>query len=396
MRKLTIEDLELKGRKLLLRVDFNVPVQEGRVADDQRIVAALPTIRYALDHGASVILMSHLGRPKDEPSPEFSLRPVRDALAGHLGREVAFAEDCVGPAAEQAAAGLRPGGLLLLENLRFHAGEKKPDREPDFAERLAAHGDAYCNDAFGTAHRAHASMVAVAERFDRRAAGYLMAKEIDYFDRALSNPQRPFVTILGGAKVGDKIQLIDNLLRKVDTLLVGGAMAYTFLRSQGADVGTSRVEEDRLGLARDILDRAGREGVEILLPRDHVCGREFEAQTELQVTEGRDIPAGFMGLDIGPSTVEAFAGKIRQAGTLVWNGPMGVFEWERFATGTMAVARACVESGALSIVGGGDSAAAARKSGLADRFSHISTGGGASLELLEGKSLPGVAVLTDK
>jgi len=396
MNKLSIEHLELAGKRLLVRVDFNVPIDDGRVANDQRIVAALPTLRHALDRGASLILMSHLGRPKGQVKPEYSLAPVVDCLSGHLGREVRFVNDCVGPEAESVAAALKPGDVLLLENLRFHPGEQKPDKEPDFAERLARLGDSYVNDAFGTAHRAHASMVAVARQFEKRAAGFLMAKEIDYFDRALSDPERPFVTILGGAKVGDKIQLIENLLDKVDLLLVGGAMAYTFLAARGVAVGTSRVEEDRLDLAREILERASGKGVELLLPVDHVCGAEFDKSTEKHVIPSPEIPEGLMGLDVGPKTVETYAARIAGARTVIWNGPMGVFEWDAFAVGTLAIARACVESEALSIVGGGDSAAAAQKSGLASRFDHISTGGGASLELLEGKQLPGLAVLSDK
>jgi phosphoglycerate kinase len=313
-----------------------------------------------------------------------------------LGIDVAFSEDCVGPEVERAAAGLRPGQVLLLENLRFHAGEKKPDEEPEFAERLARLGDCYVNDAFGTAHRAHSSMVAVAERFERRAAGFLMAKEIEYFGRALSSPERPFLAILGGAKVGDKILLIENLLDKVDGMLVGGAMAYTFLRSRGLVVGQSRVEEDRIDLAREILTKAESRGIEILLPVDHACGRAFEEGTERMVTEGDEIPQGWMGLDIGPRTIDAYRRRITEARTVVWNGPMGVFEWAEFAEGTLAVAHACAESEATTIIGGGDSASAARRSGLADRFDHISTGGGASLELLEGKELPGLAALTDR
>jgi 3-phosphoglycerate kinase len=396
MNKLSIDDLELDGRKVLMRVDFNVPIRDGRVDNDNRIVAALPTIRAALERGAAVILMSHLGRPKGQASPEFSLGPVRRSLEEHLGLPVEFVEDCVGQAAEQAAADLRPGELLLLENLRFHPGEQKPDKEPGFADALAGLGDCYVNDAFGTAHRAHASMVAVAERFDRRAAGYLMAKELDYFGKALSSPGRPFVALLGGAKVSDKILLIENLLEKVDGLLIGGAMSYTFLAARGTSVGTSRVEEDKLDLARELLAKAKQKGVDLLLPVDHVCGEEFAETTEPRTLEAAEIPEGWMGLDIGPKTIDLYRAKIAGARTVVWNGPMGVFEWESFAAGTMAMARACAESDAVTIVGGGDSASAAKKSGLADRFGHISTGGGASLELLEGKDLPGVAALTDK
>lgn len=396
MNKLSIRDLDIQGKKVLMRVDFNVPVRDGRVDNDKRIVAALPTIRYALDQGAALILMSHLGRPKGVATAEFSLRPVRDCLAGHLGRPVQFAEDCVGEEVEAAVAALRPGEVLLLENLRFHPGEKKPESEPGFVAALARLGDCYVNDAFGTAHRAHASMVGVAEKFDRRAAGFLMAKELEYFGKALSSPERPFVALLGGAKVSDKILVLDNLLDRIDVLLVGGAMAYTFLRARGVPVGSSRVEEDKLDLAAGIVAKAGQKKVDLLLPVDHVCGREFSAETETLAVDGEEIPAGWMGLDIGPRTVEAFSSRIRQAKTVIWNGPMGVFEWEPFAAGTMALARTLAESGALSIVGGGDSASAAKKSGLADRFSHISTGGGASLELLEGKELPGVAALTER
>ncbi len=396
MNKLSIDDLDLKGQRVLIRVDFNVPIRDGKVDNDKRIVAALPTIRQALDAGAAVILMSHLGRPKGEVRPEFSLEPVAGCLAEQLGRPVAFVGDCVGPEAEAAAAALEPGRLLLLENLRFHPGEEKPELEPGFAEGLARLGDRYVNDAFGTAHRAHTSMVALAERFERPAAGKLMAKEIEYFGRALADPARPFVAILGGAKVSDKITVLEQLVDKVDGLLIGGAMAYTFLAARGVAVGDSRVEQDRIELAGQILARADSRDLRVGLPVDHICGRAFDEQTETTTTENETIAGGWMGLDIGPRTVAAFAEQIGAAGTVIWNGPMGVFEWERFAAGTFAVARACAESDAVTIVGGGDSASAAEKSGLADRFDHISTGGGASLELLEGKRLPGLAALADR
>jgi len=396
MGKLSIADLDLGGKRVLLRVDFNVPIRDGRVTDDARIVAALPTIRHALEHGASVVLMSHLGRPKGTPKLELSLAPVRERLAELLGREVVFAADCVGPAAERAASALRPGQVLLLENLRFHVGEEKPEQEPGFAPALGRLGDCYVNDAFGTAHRAHASMVALAEQFPQRAAGFLLAREIEYLGRVLAAPERPFLALLGGAKVSDKIPLIRSLLGQVDAIAIGGAMAYTLLAARGHRVGSSRVETDRLELSREIDAEAGRRGVEIRLPCDHVCGREFAEATERLTVDEVDIPDGWMGLDIGPRSLAAFRERIGSARTILWNGPMGVFEWPAFAEGTFAVARACAESGALSIVGGGDSAAAAHQAGLVERFTHVSTGGGASLELLEGKVLPGIAVLTER
>ncbi len=396
MNKSTLEDLDLQGKRVLVRVDFNVPVRDGRVADDTRIVRALPTLRYALEKGASLVLMSHLGRPKGAPDPQFSLRPVARRLSELLEAPVGFVSDCVGPEARDAADSLSPGQVLLLENLRFHAGEKKPDAEPDFAPGLAALGDRYVNDAFGTAHRAHASMVAVPGLFQQPAAGFLMAKEIDYFGQALTNPKRPFTAILGGAKVSDKIPVIESLTGTVDALLVGGAMAYTFLKAQGVPVGASRVEEKQLELSRRLRAEAFDRGVQFMLPIDHICADSFDEDAEVSVTEGVEIAEGQLGLDIGPKTLVAYSEQVRKSGTVVWNGPMGVFEWSRFAKGTMGLARACAESSATTIVGGGDSAAAAAQSGLAGRFSHISTGGGASLELLEGKELPGLAALADR
>jgi phosphoglycerate kinase len=395
MAKLSITDVELAGKRVLVRVDFNVPLNERQeVTDDTRIRAALPTIRYALDKGAKVLLVSHLGRPKGKVVPALSLAPAATRLSELLGMPVAMAPDCIGEAAETAAAKLAPGQALLLENCRFHAGDEKNDEA--MSRALAKLCDVFVNDAFGAAHRAHASTVGVTKFVPVAAAGFLMAKELEYLGRAMTNPDRPFVAILGGAKVSDKIGVLKNLVTKVDALLVGGGMAYTFLKAQGMEVGTSLLEADKLEMARGILDAARAKGVAFLLPMDHVIAQKIAADAETRVVDSTAIPAGWMGLDIGPKAREAFATAIRGAKTIVWNGPMGVFELAPFREGTFAVAHAIAGSGATSIVGGGDSVAAVTQAGLASRMTHISTGGGASLEFLEGIELPGVAALTDK
>ena len=392
--KLGLNDLDLKGKKVFCRVDFNVPINEdGTIVDDTRILAALPTIRHIIDHGGKLILASHLGRPKGTPVPEFSLAPVAPYLAKLLGRPVAMAPDCIGPKVEALADFLQEGDILLLENVRFHSGET--DNDPYFCEQLAKLADIYVNDAFGTAHRAHASTEGVAHLAKQAAAGFLMEKELEYLIGALAAPEKPFVAIIGGAKVSDKILVIENLLDKVDQLIIGGGMAYTFLKAQGYEIGTSLVENDKLEMARDLLGRAVRKNVEILLPQDHLAASEFAADSFYQECSNDDFPEDAMGLDIGPQTIETFKEAISNAGTVVWNGPMGVFEFDAFSAGTCAIAEALAESDALSIVGGGDSVAAVNKTGLADKMTHISTGGGASLELLEGKVLPGIAALTD-
>jgi phosphoglycerate kinase len=388
--KKMLTDLGVKDKKVLVRVDFNVPLSEGAVGDDTRIQAALPTINYLLENGAAVILCSHLGRPKDAPDPAFSLRPVAEYLATLVEAEVKFAEDCIGEAAKKAADKLEPGQVLVLENTRFHAGEKK--NEPEMAKQLASLADLYVNDAFGSAHRAHASTAGVADYLPS-AAGFLLEKEIKYLGNAIAEPERPFVAILGGAKVSDKIGVIENLLTKADQILIGGGMANTFFKAQGYEMGDSLVEEDVLDTARALLDTAAGK---LILPVDMVIADAFEADADAQVLPVGDVPAGWRVLDIGPRSVEIFGEVIQQAKTIVWNGPMGVFEFEKFARGTFEVARLVAESGATSIVGGGDSVSAIKKSGLEDRITHISTGGGASLEMLEGRILPGLAVLDDK
>jgi phosphoglycerate kinase len=395
VRKRSIRDLALKGRPVFIRVDFNVPLKGGVIGDDTRIRETLPTITYALDAGASrVVLASHLGRPKGKPNPDMSVRPVAARASELLGRPVAFAEDCVGPAADEAVAQVPPGGVLLLENLRFHPEEEKND--PGFARQLAAHAEVYVNDAFGAAHRAHASVEAIVRFLPEAGAGLLMEKELRYLGEALENPGRPFVAILGGAKVSDKIEVIENLIPRVDTLLVGGAMAYTFFRALGKPTGASLVEPDKVSEARDIMERAARRGLPLLLPVDHVVAEKIEAGVPT-ATLGVDDPAigNRMGLDIGPAAVREFARAIAKARTVVWNGPMGVFEIDAFAKGTLEVARAVADVTGTTIVGGGDSIAAVKKAGVADRITHISTGGGASLEFLGGRTLPGIAVLPD-
>ena len=396
MPKLSIRDLDLDGKRVFIRVDFNVPLKNGVIGDDTRIRASMPTIRYALDAGASaVILASHLGRPKGKPNPEMSLRPVAARLSELIGRPVDFAADCVGPTAEHAVRDAARGAVVLLENLRFHPEEEKNDAT--FAKGLAALADVYVNDAFGAAHRAHASVEALVQLIPEAGAGLLMEKELRYLGEALSDPSRPFVAILGGAKVSDKIEVIENLIPRVDRLLIGGAMAYTFFKAMDQPVGRSLVEDDKLDAARDIMARAKERKLELLLPTDHVVAAKVEAGVPVETLAVGDAAIGDrMGLDIGPATVAAYSRALADAQTVVWNGPMGVFEIDAFAQGTIGVARAVAGVKGTTIVGGGDSIAAITKAGVADRITHISTGGGASLEFLGGQTLPGVAALPDK
>jgi len=392
--KRTVQDLDCAGKRVLMRVDFNVPVAGGEVTDDTRIVAALPTIRYLLQKRARLVLCSHLGRPKGGPDPKYSLKPVRARLARLLRQDVAWADDCVGPEAERAASALADGGVLLLENLRFHPEEEKND--PGFAKALARLGECYVNDAFGTAHRAHASTEGVTHYLKPAVAGFLMKTELDYLGTALDQPKRPFVAVLGGAKISGKIDVLTALLQKVDRLLVGGAMMFTFLKAQGKPVGRSLVEDDRLDLARELMATAKTRGVDLVLPTDCVASTAPDGTAPSAAKKIEQLGADEMGVDIGPETLAAFTAKLRDAKTVIWNGPMGIFEVPAFAAGTMGIAKALAPlkaQGAVTVVGGGDSVAAVQQSGLAERFSHLSTGGGASLEFLEGKVLPGVAAL---
>lgn len=393
LNKKTVEDLQVSGKRVLVRCDFNVKMENGVITSDKRIVASLPTIKYLIKNGAKVILCSHLGRPKGEVVPEFSLAPVAARLSELLGQEVKMAKDVVGESAQALAADLKDGEVLLLENVRYEKGETKND--PELSKKFADLAELYVNDAFGSAHRAHSSTAGVAEYLPA-ACGYLIQKEIEFIGGALENPKRPLVAILGGAKVSDKIGVITNLIDKCDTLIIGGGMAYTFMKSLGYNIGTSLLEADKVELAAEMMKKAEEKGVKFLIPVDNKVGKEYAADTESMVVNSDNIPDGWMGLDIGPKTQEIFADAVKDAGTVIWNGPMGVSEWANFASGTIAVATAIAESNAISIIGGGDSAAAIQKLGFADKMSHISTGGGASLEYLEGKVLPGIAALNDK
>lgn len=395
LNKKTVEDIDVKGKRVLARCDFNVPLKDGEITNDKRIVAALPTIKYLKDHGAKVILCSHLGRPKGEYKPEFSLAPVAAKLSEYLGQEVKLAEDpeVVGANAKAMAAELKDGDVMLLENVRYRKEETK--NEEVFSKELASLADIFVNDAFGTAHRAHCSTTGVAAYLPA-VCGFLIQKEIKFMGGALADPKRPLVAMLGGAKVSDKIGVISNLLDKCDTIIIGGGMAYTFMRYLGHSIGTSLLEEDWIEKAGQMMADAKEKGVKFLIPVDNKVGKEYDENTESKIVNSDEIPDGWMGLDIGPESQKLFTDAIKGAGTVIWNGPMGVSEWKNFEDGTVAVAKAVADSGAISIIGGGDSVAAVTKLGFADKMSHISTGGGASLEFLEGKELPGIAALQDK
>lgn len=394
MNKKTVKDIDLKGKKVLVRCDFNVPMDENqKITDNTRIVAALPTIKYLLENNCAIILCSHLGRPKGEFKPEFSLKPVAKELANLLGKEVIMAKDVIGEDAKSKAEALQNGQIMLLENVRFH--KEETDNDPEFAKELASMAEIYVSDAFGSTHRAHASTAGVAEYLPA-VSGFLIEKELQFLGNAISNPERPFVAILGGAKVSDKIGVIDNLLEKVDTLIIGGGMAYTFFKAQGYEIGNSICELDKLELARDLMKKAEEKGVKFMLPIDTKIGKEYKADTESKTVKYTEIPEGWEGLDIGEETIKAYAEELKKAKTVVWNGPLGVFEFEQFAIGTNSIAKALSEIDATTIIGGGDSSAAVKKAGLEDKMTHISTGGGASLEFLEGKKLPGIECLLDK
>lgn len=395
MNKKTVKDIDVNGKKVLVRCDFNVPIdsETGKITDNRRIRAALPTIQYLLDHNAKVILCSHLGRPKGEFNLKYSLKPVAEELSKLLNKDVKLAKDVIGESAKELTSNMKEGDIVLLENVRFHKEEEQND--PEYSKALASMAEIYVNDAFGTAHRAHSSTTGVADYLPA-VSGFLIEKELEFLGGALENPKHPFVAILGGAKVSDKIGVIENLLDKVDTLIIGGGMAYTFYKAQGHHIGTSICEEDKLDLAKSILEKAQEKGVKLLLPVDNHVSSEYSNNGEEKMVDSTEIPDGFMGLDIGPKTIEKFEEAVKDAKTVVWNGPLGVCEFDKFATGTKAVATMLSKIDAITIIGGGDSAAAIEKLGLADKMTHISTGGGASLEFLEGKTLPGIACLQDK
>lgn len=395
MNKKTIRDVDVTNKKVLVRCDFNVPLDKetGKITNDLRIVAALPTIKYLLENNAKVILCSHLGKPKGEIKPELSLKPVANRLSEYLGFEVKFSKDIVGENAKELSKELKPGKAILLENVRFDPREEKNDKE--FSKELASLAEIYVNDAFGTAHRAHSSTVGVAE-FLPAVCGFLIEKEVEMLGDNLNNPERPFVAILGGAKVSDKIKVIENLLEKVDSIIIGGGMTYTFLKAMGYEIGNSICELDRIDIAKETIEKAEKKGVKLLFPIDTVCGKEFSNEAETIIVDSKEIPKGWQGLDIGPKAIEEFTQVLKNAKTVIWNGPLGVFEFEKFAKGTNAIAKVLSEINAITIVGGGDSVAAVEKGGFSDKITHISTGGGATLEYLEGKELPGIECLENK